>query len=189
MYQLDLSVLHAINIGLASSWLDWLMPKFTSVGYWLPVYIFAGILLIRNYRWRGVRMLVGVLLLVAFGDQLLQQVVKPLFDRLRPCADAPGGGHVVAWIRLPIGARLGPSFPSSHALNNFAVAVFFVRIFPTYRYHFLILILAALVAISRLYLGLHYPSDVLGGAVLGSVLGFVFAILYQKLERKLNAAT
>src|SRR5438045_2440822 len=117
---LDRSILWFFNQTLASPFLDIIVPKFTSVWWWMPVYVLGGFYLIRARGKQGIGMLVAAILLVAVGDQLLTQIIKPLADRMRPCALLPNGERAVSWIRLPIGERLGPSFPSSHALNNFA---------------------------------------------------------------------
>ena len=76
------------------------------------------------------------------------------------------------------------SFPSSHAVNNFAVAVFFYRLFPKLKW--ILLGSAALIALSRPYVGVHYPSDILFGALLGVLIGYLFSIFAMKIELYLN---
>jgi undecaprenyl-diphosphatase len=76
--------------------------------------------------------------------------------------------------------RHGPSFPSSHALNNAAVALFFGLVFRNKTVLYVLLALATLVGISRMYLGLHYPTDILGGLIIGSIIGACFALLYRR---------
>jgi membrane-associated phospholipid phosphatase len=180
MQDIDLSILYFFNQTLASPAMDAVMAALTSVKWWMPVYILSGIYLIWKYKWRGVIVLLSAVLVVAFTDQLAQLVLKPLADRLRPCADV-AGQTVVEWIRLPIGMRHGPSFPSSHALNNAAVALFFGLVFRNKTVLCVLLALATLVGISRMYLGLHYPTDILGGLILGSIIGSAFALLYQRM--------
>jgi undecaprenyl-diphosphatase len=180
MPELDLSILYFFNQTLASPAMDAVMAALTSVKWWMPVYILSGIYLIWKYKWRGVIVLLSAVLVVTFTDQFAQLVLKPWADRLRPCADIDGR-TVVEWIRLPIGMRHGPSFPSSHALNNAAVALFFGLAFRSRKLLFVLLALAALIGISRMYLGLHYPTDILGGLILGSIIGAVFALLYLRL--------
>jgi undecaprenyl-diphosphatase len=75
------------------------------------------------------------------------------------------------------------SFPSTHAFNNFAAATFVVRFFP--RLWPALFITAILISLSRIYLGLHYPSDVLGGAIIGSAIGYIFASLVKWIDKRI----
>jgi undecaprenyl-diphosphatase len=186
MYNSELSVLWFFNQTIAAPWLDPVMIALSSVWYWLPVYALCVGLLIWKYKWKGARMALGAIVLVAFSDQLANQILKPLIDRLRPCELLPNGQHVVSWIHLPSGPRWGGSFPSSHAMNNFAVATYFVTIFNTKRRVRFLFLIASLIGISRLYLGLHYPSDVVGGALIGMALGVTFAALSEFIEERLR---
>lgn len=109
----------------------------------------------------------GLALLVAVGaaDQIAAEILKPWVDRVRPCFVVPE-----AHLLVPGQAR-SPSFPSNHAANAFAAAVMISWILPgPGRWAYL---LAALIALSRVYLGVHYPLDVAAGALLGCVLGIL----------------
>jgi undecaprenyl-diphosphatase len=180
MPEIDLSILYFFNRSLSSPWMDGFMSAITDLWWWIPAYIFGGGVLIWQYRWRALPMLLAVGLLITFTDQFAQLVLKPLVSRDRPCAEIDGM-RVVEWIRLPIGMRHGPSFPSSHALNNAAVALFFGVVLRKKRLASILMGAALLIGISRVYLGLHYPSDILGGLVIGSLIGLGFAILYQRV--------
>ena len=120
-------------------------------------------------------------LLIVVTDQTGYRILKELFGRVRPC-------NVLTDVITPIGCAGGFSFPSNHALNNFAAAVFLLRIFPAYKWIFLIV--AFLISVSRIYLGVHYPSDVLGGAILGIGFGYLFSLVVllflNYLEKKKN---
>jgi undecaprenyl-diphosphatase len=179
MPEIDLSILYFFNRTLAGSAMDAVMSALTSVWWWMPVYILAGFYLIYTYRLKGVLLLLSAIVLVTFSDQIVNALIKPLIARDRPCATIDGA-MVVEWIRLPIGMRHGPSFPSSHALTNMAVAVFFGMVFRSRRLLYILMGLAVLIGISRVYLGLHYPSDIVGGILIGAFFGWLFAILYGK---------
>ena len=75
---------------------------------------------------------------------------------------------------MTIGCAGGYSFPSNHSLNNFAAAFFFYKLYPNLKIP--LFIAASLIALSRVYLGVHYPSDILGGAIIGSAIGYLFGI-------------
>jgi undecaprenyl-diphosphatase len=194
MYALDLSILYFFNRTIASPFLDGFFDALTNVHYWYPVYAVAGIYLIFRFRWQGVWMVVLAVLVVAATDSLGHYVFKPLMHRSRPCAISPSfsrrgqgvvnGEHIVNWIRLPDGPRGDESFPSNHALNNFAIAAFFFTIWKRKRNVAWLFAGALLISLGRVYEGLHYPSDVLGGAVIGISMGILFAIFFKLLEKR-----
>jgi len=181
VYSLDLSILYFFNRTIACGALDTFFDAFTNVHYWFPVYVIAGVYLIYRFRWRGVWMVVGAILVVSATDSLGHYVIKPLVHRERPCAQLPSGEHVVNWVRLPDGGRGDPSFPSNHALNNFAIAAFFFTIWPRKRNAALLFAVALIISLGRMYQGLHYPSDVLGGAAIGSIVGYLIGIITLRL--------
>jgi len=143
---------------------------------WIPLYIFFGVFLVYNFRWKGFYiMLFGVLAVIA-SDQLCASFIKPVVHRLRPCYDASLSGQV----RLLLSSCGGQfSFPSNHASNHFAVAVFLFSILPR-KIKWLkpaLLFWASLVSFAQVYVGVHFPIDVICGAIIGSFLGVFFATL------------
>lgn len=176
--QIDLEILYLLNRTIAHPTLDVIMSALTSVWTWMPVYIIAGVYLLWKRKLQGLILLLASIALVILCDQLAQHVMKPLFARSRPCAKV-NGDLLIDWIRLPIGERFGYSFPSSHALNNAAVAVFFSHAIGSRKLFFWLIAAALLIGISRIYLGLHYPSDVLGGIAIGAVLGVAHSRIFR----------
>jgi undecaprenyl-diphosphatase len=120
---------------------------------------------------------VGVLILITVTDQLSAHIIKDFVHRLRPCMALPD-------VLTPIGCTGTFSFPSNHAFNNFAAAVFIYRFFPKLKWA--LFITAVMISFSRIYLGLHYPSDVLGGAVFGSFFGYFFASFVQWIDKRIT---
>jgi len=117
---------------------------------------------------RAHRALLSIVLAVGVANLVSAELLKPLVNRPRPC-------HVRADLALPDGCGPGKSFPSAHAANGFALALAAGGTFP---HGYLVLVpLAAAVAVSRVMLGVHYPSDVLAGAALGAALGALAARL------------
>jgi undecaprenyl-diphosphatase len=135
---------------------------------------------------RSVR-LAAILLIVTItlSDQLSSSVVKYWFLRDRPC-------FVLHDIRLLVSCGSGYSFPSAHAVNNFAGALILAFFLPRAKWWFFGF--AAIIAFSRVYVGVHYPFDVIGGGVIGLMCGgcvlFIFLVLeniwYSKIHRKLQ---
>ncbi len=185
MLNLDLDILYFFNVTLSTPWLDSVMIYLTNLQHWLPLYILAFGFVIWKYKWRGVRMVVACLLLVGIADFITNKFIKELVARPRPCSLISDSSGLYAWIRTPDGQRLGYSFPSSHAVNNFAGLVFFILLFPKNRNLFWLFVPVTIVALTRSYLGLHYPSDVLGGMVIGAMMGWGFVIIYKKIEKRI----
>jgi len=120
-------------------------------------------LVILRDRDRGLRAVLLAAIAVALADQIASGLIKPWADRLRPCFAMPD-------VRLLLLRQSrSPSFPSNHAANCFAAATVLATLGR--RIRFLAFILATLVAYSRVYAGVHYPSDALGGALLGILVG------------------
>ncbi|MEI7811516.1 MAG: phosphatase PAP2 family protein [Ignavibacteria bacterium] len=109
---------------------------------------------------------VGAVILIIFSDQLSSHFIKNWVARIRPC-------NVLPNTRVLDGYSGSYSFPSSHAVNNFAEFMFFSILYPRLRK--ILFTIAFLVSFSRIYVGRHYPSDVIGGAVLGCAVGYLFA--------------
>ena len=173
LYSLDLTVFYFFNHTISTGFLDKFFSTITSVNNWYIAYlILLGIAFFKGGT-RGKIAVLTLILLIVVTDQTGYRLLKEFFERIRPCNALPD-------VITPVGCPGGYSFPSNHALNNFAAAVFLLRIFPKYKWIFLIT--ATLVSISRVYLGVHYPSDVLGGAVIGSLFGYVFSIISIKIE-------
>lgn len=173
LYSIDLSIFYFFNHALSAGFLDKFFSILTSVNNWYIAYvILLGISFFKGGR-KGKLAVAGIILLIVISDQLGYRVLKEFFQRPRPC-------DVLGDVITPLGCSGTFSFPSNHALNNFAAAFFFYLLFPKLKW--ILFTTAALVSISRVYLGLHYPSDIIGGAVIGSALGYFAGIGLLKTE-------
>lgn len=173
LYSIDTSVFYFLNNTISVKFLDKFFLIITDVKHWYIAYIILWFLCFLKGGRIGKIAAIGAIILITVSDQLNSNVLKHLFERVRPC-------HVLDDVRLLVSCKGSYSFPSSHAFNNFAISLFFLTIFPRYKYP--LLIGATLVAISRPYIGIHYPSDVLAGAVFGAGFGYLFALAALKLD-------
>lgn len=168
--------------GLNSTFFDWLMFWISQKLTWAPMYAFFIFLLFRKYRLKAFWILLFVALLITFSDQV-SVLFKDYFQRLRPCHNEELD-MLVHTVRGKCGGKFG--FVSSHAANSFALAVFLIPFLSSYwrRFTLFLIFWAAIVSYSRIYLGVHYPGDVIGGAALGAFGGFIFSktclLLFKK---------
>lgn len=137
---------------------------------WLPVYLIILFLLFRFYKWKkALAILLLVAILVAFSDQFVN-LIKISFQRLRPNNDP----MIKDLIRVVKNVS-GYSFVSGHATTSFAVSTFIIAILkPYFKPIYSILVWPILFMISRVYLGVHYPIDVVLGMLLGLIIGYGF---------------
>jgi undecaprenyl-diphosphatase len=173
LYSIDLAILYFFNHTLSNPALDRFFSILTNVNNWYIAYI---LLIAISFKYGGRKGKLAVpflILLIVVTDQLNHNVIKELFLRLRPCNALPD-------ILTPIGCNGTYSFPSNHAVNNFAAATFFFLLYRNLKW--VLFITASLVAISRVYIGMHYPSDVAAGAIMGAIFGFLFGILLLRLN-------
>ncbi len=157
--RIDISLLYAANHA-HHPLLDALMLFVTDIKRTgiLLLLVWIGLLWKGGARGRTVALLLVPLILLT--DQLSSHVLKDLFGRARPC-------EVLEGVRAIDGCRHSASFPSSHAVNAFAAATLFTLFYRRW-VPWVAFGLAAVVSYSRVYLGLHYPSDLLGGAAIGA---------------------
>ena len=158
--------------GLHVGWLDPVMTFISSEMGWIPFYVILLYLVFKKLGWKGLLFVViGVVVLITCSDQLSSHVFKPVFHRFRPCHDP----LIQDLVHLPNGHCGGQyGFISSHACNTFALASFITLIMKRFykKIGLLMFIWAALVSYSRIYMGVHFPGDVLCGAAVGMILGF-----------------
>ncbi len=158
---------------------------------WIPLYLLVAFFVVRKYRWKGVLTLLLFGVLITLADQISVRGFKEVFERLRPSHN-PHIAHLVHSVNDYKGGQYG--FVSSHAANCFAFAVFSLKLFRRSWYSAAIIFWASFVAYSRVYMGVHYPGDILGGAILGSVIGivvyqiheYIFFALAEKARRRRN---
>ena len=180
MVEIDRSIFVFIN-SLNSPFFDEVMRVVSMKAVWIPLYLLIIYLLVVRYKAKTLIILLFAVLLVVITDQLTE-LIKNTVERLRPCHD-PALEGIVHLVRGRCGGLYG--FVSGHAANTFGVAAFSAPLVRKKWYSWMIFLWAALVSYSRVYLGVHYPGDILGGAILGMTTGFVLVYIVRKiLERK-----
>lgn len=163
---------------------DWTSPVFDTVAlfireatFWVPFYLFLLLFITTNFGRKGFWWAVGLLGLVALSDLVSSHVIKEVFYRPRPCRDE-FMAHQIRFLAKSCG--LNGSFTSSHATNHFAIATYlYITLRKLSPYWSLAFLWAALISYAQVYVGVHYPFDVIGGAILGSSLGYLFARVFD----------
>ena len=185
LVELDRTLFLALN-ELHAPWLDPIMYWVSDTAIWLPLYAF---LLYHVVKLPRSRALVAVLCIAAgitMADQLSSKLIRPHVQRPRPTRDL----QISSQVHTVNGYRGGQfGFPSSHAANTFCAAMLLTLILRQ-RWLLWLFAWATVVSYSRVYLGVHYPGDILVGALLGSACGWIAFRLYMsgcRLSEKLIA--
>jgi len=174
LFNVDLSLFRFINSSLANPVADVFFPFITEAKNVLPMYILALAGLAILGKRKGLVVVSLLLVLIVISDQVSSAVIKPWVERIRPCNNLEG-------VRLLIGCGGGKSFPSSHAVNNFAAAVFITRYYRKAMPY--VYVIASLIAISRVYVGVHYPADVIAGAALGATSAMLMIAFHNYISK------
>ncbi len=183
---IDRFLFHLINWSLSNIVLDVVMPFLTDLNKTLFGRILAALIWILLV-WKGgkkARIVAFFLIpLIVLSDQSSSSLIKKIIVRPRPCHTVDGI-PIVQNIRLLVDCGSGFSFPSSHAVNNFAAASYFSYFYRRWTWAFLVF--AGIVAFSRVYVGVHYPSDIVGGAVIGLACAAIIIGIWKMLAQKFS---
>lgn len=171
--------------GLGSEPFDGFWKIITKQLYWSPLFIAVFYLIQKRVGWKNFGIIILFLaVLITFTDQITN-LFKYSFERLRPCNNPDFDG-----IMRKVITRKSFSFFSGHAANSMASTTFvFLIIRKYYKYTYLLFLFPLIFAYSRIYLGLHYPADILSGYFFGATFGFVFYKLYLFFGKKYNSIT
>lgn len=175
---LDFQLWYFLHAQWRSGFLDAVMPYVRNQFTWAPLYLFVLVFMPWNFGVRGWIWLLGFLLCFAFGDSISGALIKPLAQRVRPCNDP----RFAELVQLIVPRSSGWSFPSSHATNHFALGTFAaVTLHGRLSWFWPIPMLWALaVGYAQVYVGVHFPFDVVAGAALGSLIGLIVAMIYNR---------
>lgn len=185
LIELDKSWLLAIN-GAHCEWLDWLMWYISQALVWIPLYAVLIGLLIWKFGWKkGLLYTIALVVAVGLSDWVSSGLIKHWVCRPRPTHE-PSLDGLVHIVNGYVGGQYG--FVSSHAANTMSLAVLFGLIWKKINHQgWWLMIYVAVNCYSRMYLGVHYPGDILGGLVVGTIIALaVYGLLNlgEKVQKK-----
>ena len=178
---IDTQLLLFIN-GHHNSFWDAVMWQLSSKLIWVPFYVILLAYLIYKYKKHSWILIISIVLVVVLSDQVSSHYIKHLVERLRPTHE-PALKGMIHILKNYTGGNFG--FVSSHTSNSFGLATFLSLLFRNRIFTIFAFVWAASISYSRIYLGVHYPGDVLGGIVVGMLISLlVFWILTKIVQIK-----
>ncbi len=177
LLQQDELLFKLINGQAHNQLFDLLMPLLRNKNFWIPAYLLFLAWLVFRYRLQALWISLGLIATLSLSDTLSHRVIKKSIRRERPCRQLSPEE-----VRQLVPCGSGYSFTSNHAANHFALAMFILGLWGRRArfWRWLLPLWAASIAYAQVYVGLHYPLDVLGGALLGSALGYGMGRLQRK---------
>ncbi len=172
LFQYDRQLFGIINGRWANDFFDWLMPWLRNSPVWVPLYLITALFLLINFRKTGWIHIIVAVAVAGIANFISSDLIKENIYRLRPCNDA----SLADTIRVLVGYRpQSSSFTSSHAVNHFALATYLVIILKKElgRVVWLWWFWAFCICYAQVYVGVHYPLDVLAGAAIGILIGYL----------------
>jgi len=182
LLKLDTDLFLLLN-GINSTFWDTIMWYISATKTWIPLYLIVLFFVFKQQKWKGFITFFFMILLVGVADQGSVHLFKNTFQRLRPCHNE-AILNIVHIVNNKCGGLY--SFVSSHATNTFAFAVFTSLYFNKKKISYLLIFWAIIVSYSRIYLGVHYPLDVFGGAILGVIIGVIIFKIYVYIFYKIK---
>lgn len=173
----DDQLFHLINNGWQNPFFDTVMPILRNKFTWMPLYVFLASFLLLNFQKKGLWIVLALCLTVGLTDSLSSHLIKKTVKRVRPCKSLEPQKDV--HLLVPCGS--GYSFPSSHAANHFALSVYLCFVFGTsfLKAKIPLLVWAFSVAYAQVYVGVHYPLDVMAGALLGTGMAWLVYYIFR----------
>jgi membrane-associated phospholipid phosphatase len=175
-----------INGKWHNSFFDAFFPFTREAYFWTPLYLFLVLFVIVNFKKFGWLWTLFFILNVFISDYISSSIIKELVFHLRPCRDPVIAEHVRFLVKYCPGSS---GFTSSHAVNHFAAAMF---IFATLKQKInpgwlaLIFFWAFIPSYAQVYVGVHFPTDIIGGIIVGTVVGYLVAYLFKRVVKRAN---
>ncbi len=174
----DAWLLTLINQDWSSSFLDTILPYMRETKFWVPLYFFLLLFVTLNFKGKGWWWVGAVVLIAASSDLISSKLIKENIIRVRPCRDISVMHQIRFFVKY---CPQSSSFTSSHATSHFAQAMFFYLTLRHFlgKWALLFFLWAFIIAYTQVYVGVHYPFDVLCGALLGCGIGFAVSKLFH----------
>lgn len=178
--QQDLALFHHINQVWVHPVLDQFMSFMRNTYNWFPLYVFLISFLAFNFGKVGWYYVFFTISIVIFSNFLSSELIKKNVKRIRPCNEITLEGNR----RILVHCGGGYSFTSSHATNHFCVSTFLFLTGINYigRWRYLFLLWAAIISYAQVYVGVHYPMDVISGCLVGIFSGYIGSIIIKRLK-------
>ncbi|MFT3683134.1 MAG: phosphatase PAP2 family protein [Ferruginibacter sp.] len=175
----DRSLFKVINSQWHNPVFDAVFPYLRIAEFWAPFYFFLILFAILNFKSSGWKWVAFCIITATLTNIVSSDLIKQNIIRLRPCNDPANAD----WIRILVNYRpQSSSFTSSHAANHFGIAMFsyitFRRFFPGWSKLFFVW--AAAICYAQMYVGVHYPLDILGGTLVGIIIGYITGTVYNR---------
>jgi membrane-associated phospholipid phosphatase len=164
---------------------EWINPAFDVVfsfirqaEFWIPFYLFLLVLALVNFGRKGIWWSATLIMTAIISDLCSSTVIKNSISRVRPCRNPDLADQVRVLVNY---CPHSSSFTSSHASNHFAIAFFiFITLNQTGSWRWLLFLWAFFICYAQVYVGVHYPLDILGGALIGSLVGYLMSLFFKK---------
>lgn len=179
IHSIDSQIFIIVNDGLSSRFSDLIMPIVRNKLTWFPAYLLLAGWLIYKEGKAGAVLVLSLILAVVISDQLSSSLIKPLVGRLRPCHEP----LLAAYLHPEVYCGISKSFTSSHAVNHFCLAAFLSAVFRIPRLSLVLGFWASLICLAQVYVGVHYPADVICGGLLGILIGLVLYLTHSRITR------
>lgn len=177
--QYDQYLFRVINNYWKNSFFDWLMPFLRNSTIWVPLYFFLILFGLLNFRKNGWWWIIFGACTVIITDFISSSIIKNNIIRIRPCNNP----DIASWVRVLVGYRpQSSSFTSSHAANHFGIATyFFITLNQRFKgWPWLFFIWAFMISVAQVYVGVHYPLDIICGGLIGILIGYLSGKSYNK---------
>ncbi|MEE9437798.1 MAG: phosphatase PAP2 family protein [Saprospiraceae bacterium] len=176
---MDQSLFHLLNAVWTNDFFDVIIPFWRNKYFWLPLYSFILFFIFYNYKQKAYWFIICLIACVGSADLLSSKIVKEYVQRVRPC-----NNESINDVRNLVHCGSGYSFTSNHSANHFAISFFLLLTLANQfkKLKWPLILWAISIAYSQVYVGVHFPLDVISGAILGVLTARLFVWLYCMVD-------